>query len=637
MADITQLHKMEPFNQLSAQEFEPIASSARSKTFPRNYHIFNQNDPFTGYLYVIISGSVEITLLTQSGEEIVVDYRRDGQYFGCTPLFNSEKYTGGARTVTQLECFLVPADVIREVAEQVPELREFFNNAMVERVRRLYADIITNHSEQALSKLESYPFQKRLSEIMSSPAITCSTHASARDVAAVITQHHIRSLMVTDDQEKTAGIITSRDLISKVLACKEVDPDSVTAQELMEPQLKTMPPSTYMYEAMAFMVGHNLKHMPVVENGRLLGMVTMSDLIRHRSQKAMLLLGSIEEAQTLDELRRIHDLLLRVADGLLSESRTATQIMETLSYIHHALLKRTYELCFSQMVENGYTAPDIKHCFLIMGSGGRREMLLGPDQDNGFIYEDFPDSRQDEVDAFFIPFADKLTQALDYVGYPLCEGDVMVSNPVWRGRLSDWRKRVADWAENPEPHKVRYSSIFFDFTPLTGDAGLAHSLQSIVFKAVREHPSFLYQVMQLNLTHKVPTGLWGRFITEKSGPNAGTLSLKKGGLVYIVDCIRMFSLEREIRALTTLERLDALTEAQVFSVDTAEHIRVAFEALSFLRLRNEINLLKEGKEPSSNINPDELSKSEQDLLRSSFQAVSKLQSATRSHFGKGLG
>jgi CBS domain-containing protein len=392
-----------------------------------------------------------------------------------------------------------------------------------------------------------------------------------------------------------------------------------------------------MYEAMAFMVGHNLKHMPVVENGRLLGMVTMSDLIRHRSQKTMLLLGSIEEAKTLDELRRIHDLLLRVADGLLSESRTATQIMETLSYIHHALLKRTYELCFAQMVESGYTEPDIKHCFLIMGSGGRREMLLGPDQDNGFIYEDFPDSRQDEVDAFFIPFANKLTQALDYVGYPLCEGNVMVSNPVWRGRLSDWRKRVADWAENPEPHKVRYSSIFFDFSPLTGDAGLAHSLQSIVFKAVREHPSFLYQVMQLNLTHKVPTGLWGRFITEKSGPNAGTLSLKKGGLVYIVDCIRMFSLEHEIRALTTLERLDALTEAQVFSVDTAEHIRVAFEALSFLRLRNEINLLKEGKKPSSNINPDELSKSEQDLLRSSFQAVSKLQSATRSHFGRGLG
>jgi CBS domain-containing protein len=637
MANITELREMAPFNELNAEDFEHIASAARTKKFPRNYHIFNQNDPFTGYLYVISSGSVEITLLTHSGEEIVVDYRRDGEHFGCTPLFTEEKYTGGARTVTELECFLVPSAAIREVAQRVPELRQFFNNVIVDRVRHLYADIITNHSKQALSKLESYPFQKRLSEIMSSPAITCNTQASAREMAAIMTRNHVRSLMVTDAEEKIAGIVTCRDILGKVIAVEGKDPDAIRAADLMESQLKTMPPSTYMYEAMAYMVGHGLRHMPIVEKEVLLGMVTMSDLIHHRSQKAMLLLGSIEEAQTLDELKRIHALLLRVADGLMSESRAATQIMETLSYIHHGLLRRTYQLCFQQMLDSGYAEPQIKHCFLIMGSGGRREMLLGPDQDNGFIYEDFPASQQEEVDAFFIPFAEKLTHAMDYVGYPLCEGDVMVSNPVWRGRLQDWRERVADWAANPEPHKVRYSSIFFDFTPLVGEAELAHSLQSIVFQAVRKSPSFLYQVMQLNLTHKVPTGLLGRFITEKSGPNAGTLSLKKGGLVYIVDCIRMFSLEREIRALTTMERLDALTKDQVFSVETAEHIRVAFEALSFLRLRNEINLLKEGKQPSSNIDPDELSKSEQDLLRSSFQAVSKLQSATRSHFGKGLG
>ena len=637
MVDITQLQKMEPFNKLAASDLAQIASATKSKRFPRNYHIFNQNDPFTGYLYIISSGAVEITLLTQSGEEIVVDYRRDGQYFGCTPLFTGEKYTGGARAVTDLTCYLIPSDIIREVAVRVPLLRQFFNDAVVAQVRHLYADIVTNHSKQALIKLESYPFQKRLSEIMSSPAISCGVNATTREMAAIMIQNHVRSLMVLDEHGQMAGIVTCRDIMGKVLAVKDTDPDAIKAKELMEDQPKTMPPSTYMYEAMAYMVGRRLKHMPIVENGVLLGMVTMSDLIQHRTQKAMLLLGNIEEAQTLDELKQIHDLLLLIADGLMSESRSATQIMETLSYIHQGLLKRTYDLCFAQMLDSGYNAPQIKHCFLIMGSGGRREMLLGPDQDNGFIYEDFPDSQQDEVDAFFIPFADKLTHALDYVGYPLCEGDVMVSNPVWRGRLNDWRKRVADWAENPEPHKVRYSSIFFDFTPLAGAAELAHSLQSIVFQAVRKSPSFLYQVMQLNLTHRVPVGLLGRFITEKKGPDAGTLSLKKGGLIYIVDCIRMFSLEHEIRALSTLERLDSLTGEHVFSIETAEHIRVAFEALSFLRLRNEIALLKDGGEPSSNIDPNALSKGEQELLRSSFQAVSKLQSATRSHFGRGLG
>ncbi|OQY18404.1 MAG: cyclic nucleotide-binding protein, partial [Desulfobacteraceae bacterium 4572_35.1] len=440
-----------------------------------------------------------------------------------------------------------------------------------------------------------------------------------------------------DDNKKMVGIVTCKDIIAKVVAIEGTDPGKITAEQLMNHNPPTMTPQTFMYEAMAYMVGHHLKHLPIVDDDEVVGLISMSDLMRYRSQKAMLMIGSIEETKTLDGLATIHSTLLRVANTLLSENRSAPEVMEILSYIHHAIIKRTYTLCWQQMLDENYIAPTIRHCFIIMGSGGRREMQLGPDQDNGFIYEDFPDNMQGEVDAFFIPFAEKLTHALDAVGYPLCEGDIMASNEAWRGRSLDWRQRIEDWASNPEPFKVRYSSIFFDFTPLVGDTSLAHKLQSDVFTAVRNYPGFLYNVMKLNLTHKVPIGLWNKFTLEKSGENQGKLSLKKGGLVYIVDCLRMFALEHEIRSLTTMERLRHLTEENVFSAETAEHIRIAFEALCFLRMRNEINLLKNGQQPSSYIDPNTLSRSEQDLLVSAFQAVSKLQSATRNHFGKGLG
>ncbi|SDD88510.1 putative nucleotidyltransferase substrate binding domain-containing protein [Desulfuromonas thiophila] len=635
MAASRALRDFEPFCHLQPEHLTRLEEAAIIRKFPAHFHVFNQNDPFTGYLYLIREGTVEITLLTTGGEELVVDYRREGQHFGCTPIFSGEAYTGGARTARETECFLLPQQVIIAVCDAEPQLRQYFNNAIVARVRHLYADIVASHSQKALGRLEAYPFQKRLSEIMTAPVITCNENASARDVARQMHDHHIRSLVITDADGAMVGLVTCRDLISRVLS-QSVDAEQISARTLMSHKPLALPPSTYMYEAMAFMIGHRIKHLPVVEAGHLLGMVTMTDLVRHRSQKALLMLGRIEEAQDLASLRELHDTLVQVADSLLSETRSAPEVMETLSYIHHGLIRRCFDLCRQQLAAEGQQEPDIRYCFLIMGSGGRREMLLGPDQDNGFIYEDFPDERQAEVDAYFIPLAQRITQALDFIGYPLCEGDVMVSNAAWRGRLHDWRQRIADWAANPEPHKVRYSSIFFDFTPLAGDASLAHSLQSIVFQAVREHPGFLYHVMQLNLTHRVPLGLWGRFITEKSGPNAGSLSLKKGGLIYIVDCVRMFALEHEVRALTTLERLKALTRDQVFSADTAEHIRVAFEALSFLRLRNEISLLREGEKPSSTIDPTSLSRTEQDLLRSAFQAVSKLQNATRSHFGKGL-
>jgi CBS domain-containing protein len=307
--------------------------------------------------------------------------------------------------------------------------------------------------------------------------------------------------------------------------------------------------------------------------------------------------------------------------------------MEILSYIHHALIRRVYELCLAAATSAG-AQPPARHCFLIMGSGGRREMLLGPDQDHGLIYEDVDDARLPAVEAFFAPFAEKLTAALTEVGYPLCHGQVMASNPAWRGRLADWKQRIQDWVNNPEPQKVRYSSIFFDFVPLAGDATLAAALREAVQTEVAEYQGFLYHMMSLDLAYKVPVGLLGRFLVEKSGPEKGKLSLKQGGSVYIVDCLRMFALERRSAATTTLERLKILVEQHVFSAETAEHIRAAFEALTFLRLRNEIERIDAGASPSHYLDPQQLSKNEQDLLREAFGAVAKLQDATKRHFAR---
>lgn len=636
MTEETKLCEFEPFNLLPPEIIDKILNAATIRTYPAHNHVFNQNDPFTGNLYVIKRGLVEITLLTPSGEDIVVDYRHAGETFGSTPVFTNEAYTGGSRTVQQTQCYLIPQEILVETAKKYPDFKNFFDQKNILRVRDLYADIIADYSQKALISIEAYPFQKRLSEVMNTPVIQCHLNTSAHHIARQMANNQIRSIVVTNDKGELLGLVTCKDIISKVTAVEGANPEKITAKELMTTKPYTMIPETFMYEAMAHMVVHHLKYLPIVSEGSVVGMVTMSDLMRYRSQKAMLMIGSIEETTNFQGLTAIHHTLVRVANALLSENRSAPEVMEILSYIHHALIKRTYHLCWEQMLCEGFTPPNINYCFLIMGSGGRREMMLGPDQDNGFIYENFPDAMQAEVDAFFVPFADKLTHALNKVGYPLCKGNVMVSNEVWRGRLCDWEKRVENWAENPDPFKVRYSSIFFDFTPLIGDLSLAHSLQSIVFKAISDYPYFLYQVMQLNLTHKVPTGLWGRFTTEKSGDNKGKLSLKNSGLIYIVDCLRMFALENETRTLTSMGRLKQLTGNNVFSSEAAEHIRVAFEALTFLRLRNEIYLVQNGYPPSSYIDPYELTKTEQDLLRSAFQAVSKLQSVTRIYFTKGL-
>jgi len=634
MGLIRHLKDSEPFNALPEDIFAQLSKDARTETYPAHHYIFHHNDPPTGYLYVIRSGIIEIVVHTPGGEEMVLDYRKEGQFFGGTPIFSGGPYTGGARTSVETVCFLVPAESLKEAARKHPRISEYFTRIVLSRVRNLYSEIVAEHSSKALTQMEAYPFKKRLSEIMTAPVETCGPGATVKQVAQQMADKKVDALLVTEKNRKILGIITERDLVAKVVASDNDDCRSLLASEVMTPHPHALKPDTFMYEAMAYLTGHRIRHLPVVDGERLVGIVTLRDLMRFRSQKAMLLIGSIREERDLSRLADIRREVVTVARSLLSETRSTPEVMEILSYIHHRLIRRVFDLVLEAYIAEGNVQPDIRYCFLLMGSGGRREMLLGPDQDNGFIYEDVADARVPELEAFFNPLAERLTQAFAEVGYPLCDGEVMVNNPAWRGRLSDWQERLADWVNNPEPQKVRYSTIFFDFVPLAGDTSLAEDLRELVHRLLSAFPGFLYHMMTLDLRHKAPVSLLGRFITEKSGRHKGMLSLKQGGLVYLVDCIRMFALEQELEALSTMERLDALVESNVFSAETAEHIRAAFEALSFLRLRNEIELVSDGKEPCHFLDPQRLSRTEQDLLKESFNAVSKLQDATKRHFAR---
>ncbi|MDT8443203.1 MAG: putative nucleotidyltransferase substrate binding domain-containing protein [Desulfuromonadales bacterium] len=631
---IKHLQDTEPFNQLPDSVFTELREAAIQKKYPANHDIFKQNNPPTGYLYVIKEGLVTITLVSPGGIDMVVDYRKEGQFFGGTPIFTGEPYAGGARTVKPTVCYLIPADILHKLQKDNPQIGRFFTSAVLSRVRKLYSEIVSAHSGSALNQMEAYPFKKRLSEIMTTPAVTCPPETPVVVVARLLTEHNISFLVVTNNENEPIGIITGSDLVAKVLAPENVDAQAMTARQVMRFDPHTMAPETYMYEAMALMTRHRLNYLLVVDRNQLVGVVTPRDLMRYRSQKALLLLGNIREEKSIEGLASIRKELVRVARALLSETRSTSEVMEILSHIHHAIIRRTYQICLDEMAADGLTMPDIHHCFLVMGSAGRKEMLLYPDQDNGFIFENFPDDRQPEVDAFFVPFSEKLNAALAGAGYPLCDGGVMARNKDWRGRLTDWQIRLNGWLLDPEPTHVRNSSIFFDFLPLVGDVELAHELRDMIADGIATHQGFLYHMMTLDLRYKVPLGILGRFQVEKEGDNAGLLSVKYGGCVYIVDCVRMFALERGIQAISTLERLQALVAENVFATETAEHIRAAFEALIFLRLRHEIGLLEAGEIPSHFLDPHALSKTEQDLLRESFQAVSKLQDATKRHFSR---
>lgn len=634
MSPVRHLKDIEPFDKLPAAQFQELGQTATIAAYPADTFIFRQNDPPTGFLYVIKEGLVAITVLSPDGSDIVVDQRRNGQMFGGTPVFTGEPYSGGARTIKPTVCHLIPAAALQRLQKDNPELSGFFTRMVLSRVRSLYSEIVVEQLRASPALMEAYPFKKRLAEIMDSNVETCSPDITAKQIARRMVAREAGAILVVDEERHLLGMVTERELVARVVATESANRHEITAREIMTPHPPTMTPDTYMYEAMAHMTRLQLKYLPIVDRGEVAGMVNLQDLMRYRSHKAMLLVGNIRDELTFDGLAAIRQELLTVARSLLSETRSTPEVIEILSYIHHGIIRRVFELCLAAHTAGGARLPEVRYCFLILGSGGRREMLLGPDQDHALVFEDAAGERAAEIETFFAPLAENLVQALRQVGYPSCDGQVMVDNPMWRGSLRDWRKRIRNWVADAEPQQIRNSSIFFDFTSLAGDSALAAELREVVRSEVSNQPGFLYQMMSLDLRYKVPLGLLGRFVLDKSGAHEGKLSLKLGGVMYIVDCVRMFALEKGVQETSTMGRLKALVETNVFTAETAEHIRAAFEALTFLRLRLEIEQLEAGRLPCHHLDPNALSKTEQDLLREAFQAVSKLQDATKRYFSR---
>src|SRR3546814_18969405 len=90
---------------------------------------------------------------------------------------------------------------------------------------------------------------------------------------------------------------------------------------------------------------------------------------------------------------------------------------------------------------------------LILGSGGRGESLLSPDQDNAIIH-----AGSTEDDGWYARAGERIAALLDDAGIPYCKGGVMAKNTGWRGNQGQWRSRVTDWIPRPAPEALLHEN-----------------------------------------------------------------------------------------------------------------------------------------------------------------------------------
>lgn len=101
--------------------------------------------------------------------------------------------------------------------------------------------------------------------------------STAQDAARAMMKNDVSAVVVVDEKDKLIGIVTERDMTRRVVA-ESRDAGAVTLSEIMSRDPKTLSPDDVAHEALGKMLKHGFRHLPVVEDGRVVGMVSMRNL-----------------------------------------------------------------------------------------------------------------------------------------------------------------------------------------------------------------------------------------------------------------------------------------------------------------------------------------------------------------------
>jgi len=116
----------------------------------------------------------------------------------------------------------------------------------------------------------------RLREIMTSGVVTASAETSVLEVAKLMREHRVGSVVITDPAGAPVAIVTDRDVAIRVLAVG-ADPAAAVEEHATRPLIQGEP-EMELDEAAALMVQHRVRRLPVVDGERLAGIVTLDDI-----------------------------------------------------------------------------------------------------------------------------------------------------------------------------------------------------------------------------------------------------------------------------------------------------------------------------------------------------------------------
>jgi CBS domain-containing protein len=609
-----------PFQLLDGHTLTNIAAGVTEAIYPAGSMILHQDGPPSDYLSVIRKGGVKVYISLDSDEDVIIDYRSEGDSFGLLSLVGGDRSRANVVALEETACYLIDKKTIQGLLDTNPSFSEFFYKSFLNKyIDKTFKEM---HDKSLMyGGGEKLLFTTPVGELASRDLTTAGLGISIREAAEIMSLKRISCLVLLDSDGVPVGIVTDRDLREKVVSKARNVADPVSA--VMTIPLMKVEARDYCFEALLKMISHNIHHLLVVDEGRLKGIVTNHDLMMLQGTSPISIAREIESQHTIEGLAPVSGKINKIVALLLKEGAKASNVTRIISEINDRLVRRILEIA-----ERRFGHPPLSYCWIAFGSEGRKEQTFKTDQDNAIIYEDpATDDQEKKALEYFSAFTVFVRDSLVKCGFPLCPADYMASNPKWCQSLKTWKYYFSRWISSPTPESVLHSLIFFDFRPLSGNLKLADNLRIYLERMLKDQNVFLARMAAVITSNRPPLGFFKTFVVEKSGEHKDALNLKLSGVGPLIDIVRLFALETGIPETSTLERIKAMRAGHPIIMELGEEIEHAFEFISLLRIHHQLGMIERNLPPDNFINPDRISNLEKKSLKESFQLVLRVQDA----------
>ncbi|HEU4371290.1 MAG TPA: DUF294 nucleotidyltransferase-like domain-containing protein [Methylomirabilota bacterium] len=478
-------------------------------------------------------------------------------------------------------------------------------------------------------------FMRRVRDMVKRRPVTCGADISAVDVARRLSREAIGSIVVVDDDGAPIGIVTDRDLRSRVVAAGR-DPTGTRVRDIMSAPLVTLPPAAFAFEAVLAMTRHRIRHVVLVDEGRLVGVLSSQDFLALQTTHPVTLAREIVQATSVEGLAALAARVTGLVRRLVEEGGTAYDVGQIVAELNDRIVTRVLGLTAGALEEVGEPAPPVPFCWLVFGSEARREQTLRTDQDNGLIYADPPSGEEAATAGYYTHFAGDVIRNLVTIGFPPCPGDAMASNPRWCQPLGVWAGYFRRWLDLPSPEEVLAASIYFDLRPLAGAFAQAGALERILRTEAPANRGFLRLLASDVASRRVPLTLFGNIATRSRGSLRGTVDIKAAGTLQLTGAARLAALEFGLSQTNTVDRLRAAAERGLYSAEDTREITDAYQHLMRLRLVHQLEQIAAGAPPDNDVVHARLSHADALLFRDALKTVERVQAGIRERFATDL-